>query len=113
MSDVEKMLKEGHGLPTDQNGVPILGQQQVPMFNGLPVNGRIMSLDELCSLTDRQFRELFIAAVVSLSGGIYVPTSAAPAEPNADGTGQPEAEAELGGEVIKAGDPVDEVDPED
>lgn len=111
MSDIDKMLKEGHGLPTDENGVPILGQQkQIPVFNGLPVNGRIMSLDELCELTDRQFRELFIAAVVSLSGGMYMPAEMADtSDPNADGTGQPEAQAALGGEVLRA----DEVDPED
>lgn len=109
--NVDKMLKEGHGLPTDENGVPILGQQQqVPVFNGLPVNGRIMTLDEMCELTDRQFRELFIAAVVSLSGGMYMPTEeiekvqAQQGGQNEDGTGQPEAQAELGGEVVKAED---------
>jgi hypothetical protein len=73
--DLKRLIEESAaGMPPGADGVPLLGQQ-VPMFNGLPVNGRVMTLDEIEALTERQFRELMIACVVNLMGAMYVPSA--------------------------------------
>jgi len=94
--DINRMIEEAKRAGGGE--IPLL-DQQVPVFHGLPVNGGVMTLDAIEKLTDRQFRELFIAAVVALSGGIYVPLKKD--EPVEDG--EPSEEA----------DKADEVDPED
>jgi len=66
--DINKMIAESKGL----GGVPLLNQQ-VPVMHGIPVNGQLMTIDDLVALSDGEFRELFLAAIISLAGGMYMP----------------------------------------
>lgn len=75
MSDrynLERLIAESKADPSNMGGVPLLGQQ-VPVFHGLPVNNGIMTIETIRSLTEDQFRELFVAVIVGLMGGIYMP----------------------------------------
>ena len=75
--DINKLIAESKGElpPGVGSNVPLLGQQ-VPVLTGLPVNGGLMTIDEIEKLTDRQFRELMMAAIISLSGAVYMPPKA-------------------------------------
>lgn len=64
--DINKLIAESKG------DVPILGQQ-VPVLHGLPVNGGIMTVEAIQNLTEDQFRELFVAAIIGMMGGVYMP----------------------------------------
>lgn len=70
--DINKLLAES-GMPSGQD-VPILGQQ-VPVLHGLPVNGGIMTLEDVQALSEDQFRELFMAAIIGMMGAVYMPAS--------------------------------------
>lgn len=80
--DIKKLISESKSGSTP-SGIPLLGQQ-VPVLTGLPVNGGIMTIDEIEKLTDRQFRELMVAAIISLTGAMYMPPSAPKANEQLD-----------------------------
>jgi len=89
--DVNKMIKEAKGIPSGVSGVPILGQQ-VPVMHGIPVNGKLMTINDLVELSEGEFRELFLAAIISLAGGVYM----APVEVHEDDVNNtPEEEAAM------------------
>lgn len=80
--DINKMIAESKGI----GAVPLLNQQ-VPVMHGIPVNGQLMTIDDLIAMSDGEFRELFLAAIISLAGGMYMPM---PSTDNVDeDTGEP------------------------
>lgn len=79
----ERLIAESKSDPAGMGGVPLLGQQ-VPVFHGLPVNNGIMTMEAIRSLTEDQFRELFVAVIVGLMGGIYMPQNVEVSEEEAD-----------------------------
>lgn len=70
--DINRLLAEAKNAGIDPSGVPLLGQQ-VPVMHGIPVNGKVMTIYDLEEMSDVQFRELFLAAIISLAGGVYAP----------------------------------------
>lgn len=73
--DINSLLASQKGQSLANANVPILGQQ-MPVFHGLPVNNGIMTLESIQGLPEEQFRELFVAAIVGLMGGVYMPPNA-------------------------------------
>jgi hypothetical protein len=72
--DINKLIAQSKGQlpPNVASDVPILGQQ-VPVMHGIPVNGKLMTINEVVNLSEGEFRELFLAAIISLAGGVYMP----------------------------------------
>ena len=72
--DINKLIAQSKGqLPSGlAKDVPLLGQQ-VPVMHGIPVNGKLMTINEVVELSEGEFRELFLAAIISLAGGMYMP----------------------------------------
>lgn len=92
--DVEAMIAAAKRGTTED--VPILGQQ-APVLRGIPVNGGLLTINELEGMSERAFRELFLGVIVNLLGGVY-----APAPPPASAVEEPVEQQE-----------VEESDPED
>jgi len=71
--DINKLIAEAKkDLPPGADDVPLLGQQ-VPVLQGIPVNGGLMTIHDLVKLTEEEFRELFLATVISMTGAMYSP----------------------------------------
>jgi hypothetical protein len=90
--DIEKLIAASKGeLPPGVagGGIPDLGKQ-VPVMHGIPVNNKLMTIHDLVELSEGEFRELFLASIISLAGGIYMP----PPDP----TPAPEEASELDSE---------------
>ena len=85
--DIERLIAQSKG------EVPLLGQQ-VPVMHGLPVNGKLLTIYDLEKMSDLEFRELFLAAIISLAGGMYMP----PPPPTEEVTGDAEDAPELDSE---------------
>ena len=60
--------------------VPVLGQQRPPM-SGLNINGMTMTINEIAQLPEVEFRELMLAVIVNLIGGVYAPPPIPAEEP--------------------------------
>ena len=95
-------------------GVPILGQQeQVPVFSGLPLGpNQVLPTEAILELTDKEFRELFIAVVVGMMGGMYVPPERLD-DLKGDGTIVPAEASEDAPEPSESTSVGVELDPED
>lgn len=66
--DIDRIVREAQA----KQSVPLLGQQK-PMMPGLSINGMLMTINEIEQLPEREFRELMLAVIINLAGGIYVP----------------------------------------
>ena len=79
--DINKLIAEAKkDLPPGVDGVPLLGQQ-VPVLQGIPVNGGLMTIHDIVELSEAEFRELFLATVINMTGAMYSP---APPPPDLD-----------------------------
>lgn len=79
--DVDAMIaaaKASGGVPNSQD-IPILGQQ-ARIMHGIPVNGGLITINELEKMPERAFRELVLGIFVNLIGGVYVPPTMPAAE---------------------------------
>jgi len=85
--------------------VPILGQQR-PAMSGLNINGMTMTINEIAQLPETEFRELMLAVIINLVGGVYSP----PPIPADEATEAPEDESE---EVAEEATEDEELDSED
>ncbi len=73
---IDRIVKEAQ----KGQGVPLLGQQK-PLMHGLNINGMTMTINEIEQLPEREFRELVLAVIINLVGGVYTPApEEAPAE---------------------------------
>jgi hypothetical protein len=75
--DLNNLLnKQQAGMaPPPGPDVPILGQSQsVPVFAGLPVGpNQLLPAEAVLKMSEREFRELMMAVLVGMMGGMYVP----------------------------------------
>lgn len=68
MSDeIDRLVKAAQ----QKQAVPLL--QQKPTMHGLNINGMTMTIHEIEQLPEREFRELMLAVIINLVGGIYAP----------------------------------------
>lgn len=82
MSDeIDRLVKAA----ASKQQVPLLGQQK-PLMHGLNINGMTMTIAEIEQLPEREFRELMLAVIINLVGGIYAP---APEPAQEDGEQEP------------------------
>lgn len=72
--DINRLISEANSSlgNIDPSTVPLLGQQ-VPVMHGLPVNGKLLTIYDLEKMSEIEFRELFLAAIITLSGALYAP----------------------------------------
>lgn len=66
--DIDRLVREA----AQKQQVPLLGQQK-PVMHGLNINGMTMTINEIEQLPEREFRELVLAVIINLVGGIYAP----------------------------------------
>lgn len=73
--DINKLISDAKksGAINDPS-VPLLGYQP-PVMSGIQVNDQTLTINELESLSERDFRELFLATIITLTGGFYVPAA--------------------------------------
>lgn len=74
--DIDRLVREA----AQKQQVPLLGQQK-PVMHGLNINGMTMTINEIEQLPEREFRELVLAVIINLVGGIYAPPIVAAEEP--------------------------------
>lgn len=71
--DINKLIAESKAAnPLNDPNIPLLGHQ-VPVMSGLEVNQEILTINEIEKLSERDFRELFLATIITLIGGMYAP----------------------------------------
>lgn len=80
MSDVDRMIAAAAA----NKDIPILGQSQKQIMNGLNINGMNMTIVEIEQLPEREFRELMLAVIINLVGGVYAPPIGLPQDEPTD-----------------------------
>jgi hypothetical protein len=96
------------------NATPLNTPNTIPLMRGINVNGALFTIEEIAALDDRTFRELFLAVVISLIGGVYSPSPLPTEEPEVNVNETVMTAAATGtAEVTKDPNFMAEEDPED